>query len=138
MDMLALTDAALARLCIGATRVRPGRRQQWLREIATKLDPPRIPADLRSGDREAAKRMARSEAARRRRADDTRRWRERLQRGAAVYPVEVDGTTFDLMERFGGLKDSKTGDRQAVATALGKLLRRALEALLREEAASRR
>ena len=59
-------------------------------------------------------------------------------RGAAVYPVEVDGTTFDLMERFGGLSDSSTGDRQAVATALGKLLRRALEALLREEAASRR
>jgi hypothetical protein len=41
------------------------------------------------------------------------------------------------MERFGGLKDGKTGDRQAVATALGKLLRRALEALLREEGARR-
>ena len=75
---------------------------------------------------------------RERRAEDTRRWRERLHRGAAVYPVEVDGTTFDMMERFGGLKDSKTGDRQAVATGLGKLLRRGLEALLREEAASRR
>jgi hypothetical protein len=74
---------------------------------------------------------------RQRRAHDTRRWRARLSRGAAVYPVEVDATTFDLMERFGGLKDSKTGDRQAVATVLGKLLRRALEALLREEAASR-
>jgi len=46
-------------------------------------------------------------AVRQRRADDTRRWRERLHRGAAVYPVEVDGKTFDLMERFGGLKDSK-------------------------------
>ena len=77
-------------------------------------------------------------AVRQRRAEDTRRWRERLHRGAAVYPVEVDGTTFDLMERYGGLKDSKTGDRQAVAAALGKLLRRALEALLREETASRR
>jgi hypothetical protein len=63
---------------------------------------------------------------------------ERLNRGASVYPVEVDGATFDLMERFGGLRDSKTDDRQAVATALGRLLRRALEALLREEAASRR
>ena len=73
-----------------------------------------------------------------RRAADTARWRERLQRGAAVYLVEVDGTTFDLMERFCGLKDSKTGDRQAVATALGRVLRRALEALLREEAASGR
>ena len=77
-------------------------------------------------------------ALKQRRAADTARWRERLQRGTAVYPVEVDGATFDLMERFGGLKDSKTGDRQAVATALGKLLRRALEALLREEAAPRR
>ena len=77
-------------------------------------------------------------AFRQRRAADTARWRERLHRGAAVYPVEVDGTTFDLMERFVGLRDSKTSDRQAVATALGKLLRRALEALLREEAASRR
>jgi hypothetical protein len=76
-------------------------------------------------------------AFRQRRAADTARWRERLHRGAAVYPVEVDGTTFDLMERYGGLKDSKTGDRQAVATALGRLLRRALQALLREEAGSR-
>jgi hypothetical protein len=73
-----------------------------------------------------------------RRAADTAHWRERLRRGACVLPVEADGTTFDLMEHFGGLRDSKTGDRQAVATALGKLLRRALEALLREEAASRR
>ena len=73
-----------------------------------------------------------------RRGADTARWRERLHRAAAVYPVEGDRTTFDFMERFGGLKDSKTGDRQAVATSLGKLLHRALEALLREEAASRR
>jgi hypothetical protein len=77
-------------------------------------------------------------AFRQRRAADTAHWRERLHRGAAVYPVEVDGTIFDLMERFGGLKDSKSGDKQAVAIALGKVLRRALQALLREEAASRR
>jgi hypothetical protein len=76
-------------------------------------------------------------AFRQRRAADTARWPERLHRGAAVYPVEIDGTTFDLMERFGGLETSRAGDRQAVANALGKLLRRALEALLREEAASR-
>jgi hypothetical protein len=76
--------------------------------------------------------MAKKTAAfKQRRAADTARWRERLQRGAAVYPVEVDGQLFDLMERFGGLRDTKTGDRQAVATALGKLLRRALEALQR-------
>ena len=73
-------------------------------------------------------------AFRQRRAADTARWRERLHRGAAVYPVEVDGTTFDLMERFGGLKANKMSDRQAVAAALGKLLRLALAALLREVA----
>jgi hypothetical protein len=32
---------------------------------------------------------------RQRRAADTARWRERLQRGACVLPVEVDATTFD-------------------------------------------
>ena len=77
-------------------------------------------------------------AFRQRRAADTARWRERLDRGAAVYPVEVDALTFDLMERFAGLKASKMGGRQAVVLALGKSLRRALHALLREEAASRR
>jgi hypothetical protein len=28
----------------------------------------------------------------------------RQKRGAAVYPIEIDGTTFDPMERFGGLE----------------------------------
>ena len=71
-------------------------------------------------------------AFRQRRAADTARWRERLHRGAAVYPVEVDGLTFDLMERFAGLKASKVDDRRAVVVALGRLLRLGLEALLRE------
>jgi hypothetical protein len=135
--MLALTDAAFARLVRGAREVPRRWRGRWLRDIAARLDPPRI-GDLRGGHREPAKRTVQSEAARRRRADDTRRWRERLHRGAAVYPIEVDGRTFELMERYGGLRASNIGDRQAVATALGKLLRCALESLLREEAASRR
>jgi hypothetical protein len=61
-------------------------------------------------------------AVRRRRAADTA-WRHDGSSVGRFYPVEVNGTTFDLMERFGGLKDSKTSDRQVVATALGKLLR---------------
>jgi hypothetical protein len=84
------------------------------------------------------KMVEKTAALRQRRAADTARWRERLHRGAAVYPVEVDGLTFDLMERFAGLKASKVDNRQAVVVALGKLLRLALAALLREEAASRR
>jgi hypothetical protein len=71
-------------------------------------------------------------AFRQRRAADTARWRERLSRGAAVYPVEVDGTTFDLMERFGGLDARKVDNKRAVAAALGRLWHRALAALLRE------
>src|SRR6516162_11794513 len=58
-------------------------------------------------------------AFRQRRAADTARWRERLHRGAAVYPVEVDGTTFDLMERLGGLSSDKVDDKHAVRAALG-------------------
>src|SRR5262249_4860285 len=52
-------------------------------------------------------------AFRQRRAADTARWRERLHRGAAVYPVEVDGPTFDLMERFAGLKERRQDRRPA-------------------------
>ena len=48
--------------------------------------------------------MARSSAAKRLRVADTQAWRARQKRGAAVYPVEVDGELFDLMERFGGAK----------------------------------
>jgi hypothetical protein len=76
-------------------------------------------------------------AFRHRRAADTARWRERLRRGAAVYPVEVDAATFDLMERFGGLKPNEASDREAVSEALDKLLHRALDALVRETAARR-
>jgi hypothetical protein len=70
---------------------------------------------------------------RRRRAADVRRCRARQARGAACYYVEADAETFDLMVRFEGLDPDKTTDRQAVALALGKLLRRALSALLRED-----
>ena len=71
-------------------------------------------------------------AQRRRRVADTQAWRARQKRGAAVYPVEVDGTTFDPMERFGGLEASKADDRRAVAAALGRLWHLALAAFLRE------
>ena len=58
--------------------------------------------------------------------------------GRQFIQLRSTASLFDLMERFGELKDSKTGDRQAVANAMGKVLRRALAALLREEAAPRR
>jgi hypothetical protein len=41
--MLALDDAALARIVIGATRVAPNARGRWLQRLAAKLDPPAKP-----------------------------------------------------------------------------------------------
>jgi hypothetical protein len=80
--------------------------------------------------REAA--VAKSIAARRRRVEDTRRWRERLERGAACYQVEADAETFDFMVRLGLLAAADATNRRVVADALGRLLRLALAALRRE------
>src|SRR5262245_3351258 len=49
-------------------------------------------------------------AVRQRRAEDTRRWRERLKHGRAILPLEVDETTFDLMEQFDLLSPYKIDD----------------------------
>jgi hypothetical protein len=66
---------------------------------------------------------------RQRRAADTARWRDRLRRGAAVYPIEIDDQIFQMMERFAGLKRTKW--------TTGKLLRLALAALLRQATSQR-
>jgi hypothetical protein len=129
--MLALSDQALALLAIRCTGIPPHARSRFMQDIARQLDPP-APQKTVSP---SASQQARYGALRRRRAD-TRRWRERQARGAACYFVEVDGETFDLLIRFGGLDAGKANDRREVAQALGKLLRRALSALLREAARS--
>jgi len=72
-------------------------------------------------------------AAKRSRAADTARWRERQRRGEAILPLVVDGPMLDLAERFAGLKAEQMENRDAVAAAVGRLLRRGVEALLREE-----
>ena len=51
--MLALTDSALARFCIGATRIPAGRRKRWLLELAQKLDPPHAVIGSRERSRRA-------------------------------------------------------------------------------------
>src|SRR5262245_7687806 len=58
--------------------------------------------------------MARKSASVRRQRARYQAWRARQKRGAAVYPVEVDSTTFDLMERFGGLEADKVDDKRAL------------------------
>jgi hypothetical protein len=71
-------------------------------------------------------------AFRRRRAVDTARWRDRLRRGAAVFSVEIDAATLDLMERYARLRQSQMDNRKAVSLALGRLLRLAFATLLEQ------
>jgi hypothetical protein len=71
-------------------------------------------------------------AYRARRSADTRRWRERIHNGRALYKIEIGGDDFALLERFGELPANKVDDRVAVSAAIERLLRRAIVALLRE------
>jgi hypothetical protein len=69
---------------------------------------------------------------RRRRAQDTARWRSRVDRHVQLFQLEAGPEEFDLAIRYGGLKESQIRNKAAVNVALGRLLRVALVALLRE------
>jgi hypothetical protein len=58
--MLALDDAAFARVCIAATAVPPEHRSRWLRDIAERLDPP--PARARPATARVSRRSGRCAA----------------------------------------------------------------------------
>jgi hypothetical protein len=78
------------------------------------------------------RRVGPDDARRRRRALDTARWRSRRRRGVELFSIEAGPAEYDLTVKFGGLREGTTDKRQ-IAVALGKLLRRALVVLLREE-----
>jgi hypothetical protein len=80
---------------------------------------------------------AKVRAYRRRRRLDTQRWRSRQRRNVDLYSIECGREEYGLAVQFGGLRDGAT-DKRVIAVAIGKLLRRALAALLREEAIRRR
>ena len=75
---------------------------------------------------------------RRRRAADTARWRSRRRRNVQVFQIEIDAQTYDIMLALGRLRQEQISNKFVVATALGKLLRNALDALLRENNTRRR
>ena len=75
----------------------------------------------------------RARARRRRRAADTARWRSRRRRGVQLFQIEAGPHEYDLAVEYGGLREDQTADKVAVNAALGRLLRRALVALLRED-----
>jgi hypothetical protein len=100
--MLALTDTALARLCIGATAIAPHKRDRWLKDIAARLDPPR--AIMRSRER-------------------SRRARARKKNGKAVLRVEVDHDPLLLaLIESGRMSEAETADLRRVEAVVGKML----------------
>jgi hypothetical protein len=69
-------------------------------------------------------------AYRRRRAADTARWRSRQRRGVQLFQFEAGEREYDLAIRFAGLREDQGGNKTSVNAALGRLLRKALVALL--------
>jgi hypothetical protein len=74
---------------------------------------------------------------RRRRAADTARWRSRRRRGVQLFQIEAGPHEYDLAIQYGGLREDQISNKVAVKAALGRLLRRALVALLHETAQRR-
>jgi hypothetical protein len=61
----------------------------------------------------------------------TRRMRQ--DRGEVLFTIAADAATYDVMILLGELDPACAGDSEAVRAGLGRLLRRGVEALLREE-----
>ena len=104
-DMLALDDAALARICIGASRIPRGQRRRWLRKIADELD----------GDRAKQRHAARQA-----------HHRQRQRAGARVYRLELaDRVMEDVLTAlvsYGRLSEADTLKRAAVERALVEII----------------
>ena len=100
--MLALDDAALARLVRGAREVPRRVRGRWLRDIAAKLDPSR--SIIRSRER-------------------SRRARMRKKNGKAVLRIEVDHDPLLLaLIESGRMSEAETADLRRVEAVVGKML----------------
>jgi hypothetical protein len=50
-----------------------------------------------------------------------------------LFQIEAGLREYDLAIEYGGLRDDPITDKSAIAAALGRLLRRAIVALLRED-----
>jgi len=60
-------------------------------------------------------------------AERTRRWREKRQQGVVVVSVDVAQDIVAEFIRFGWLDEAKGCDKEAIATALIELTRKATE-----------
>jgi hypothetical protein len=62
-----------------------------------------------------------------------RRCRDRQRRGVELFEFEAGEWEYGLCVKFAELPENLTGNKAAVRAALGRLLRRGLLALLRED-----
>jgi hypothetical protein len=93
--MLALSDEALARIAIGATRVAPHARDRWLRDLARKLDPPPRPPTRQA------------------------RWRQRQRDGVVCYKLELHAApVIEALIRAGMLSETEALEHRLVETAI--------------------
>lgn len=99
--MLALDDAAFARLCIAATAVPPKRRRSWLKRLARHVD----------GSRQA-------------------RYRQRRDEGVITVPVRLDPQDGEMFLRSIGVYVRNT-DRATLGAAFEAMLSLWLEGSLR-------
>lgn len=72
-------------------------------------------------------------ARRRRRTDDTRRWRSRCRRRVQLFQIEIDDQSLEMAIRFGELDEAQIGNRDKVSAALGRLLRSGIVCLLEKQ-----
>jgi hypothetical protein len=99
--MLALTDAALAHLCIAASRVPQRRRRRWLLEISRRLDPPRAIINRR---------------------ERSRRSRARKKNGKAILRIEVDHDPLLLaLIESGHMSEVETANQRRVEAVVSKM-----------------
>ena len=122
--VIALDDAALARVLIGATRFeRDADRVALLERFAERADPPwRRTTNVAPGRRPRA--PARSSA-----AEKLRRYRANLRRGVAYVPLPVNRLIVDYLVRGGLLpRDREAADRVEIGLAAAAALERAARA----------
>jgi hypothetical protein len=76
-----------------------------------------------------ARRPPKDPAYLRKRALDTRRWRDRHRRRVAVYSIEVGERELDYCVRYAALSENQVGNKTAVNAAL---LRKGIALVLQE------
>jgi hypothetical protein len=99
--VLAFSDEALARLAVAATRVALPARSEWLQDIASRLDPPKLKPGARR----------------------TRAWRARAKAGRCLLKVETDEAAFAVVAVADGLLNPlQADDVGALNQAAAKVL----------------